>query len=46
MIATPLYKGQGLGNQLANYVTVRTLALDKGLNLVYSFLKTSREVIL
>ena len=30
MIATPLYKGQGLGNQLANYVTVRTLALDKG----------------
>jgi len=30
MLATPFYKGQGLGNQLANYVTVRTLALDKG----------------
>lgn len=30
MIATPLYKGQGLGNFLANYVTVRCLALDKG----------------
>lgn len=32
MIATPFYIGQGLGNQLANYVTVRTLALDKGLD--------------
>jgi hypothetical protein len=30
MIATPFYNGQGLGNQLANYATVRTLALDKG----------------
>lgn len=30
MIATPLYKGQGIGNQLANYVTIRCLALDKG----------------
>jgi hypothetical protein len=30
MIATPFYNGQGLGNQLANYVTVRCLALDKG----------------
>ena len=25
-----MYSGSGLGNQLANYVTVRTLALDKG----------------
>lgn len=30
MLATPFYKGMGLGNQLANYVTVRCLALDKG----------------
>lgn len=30
MICTPLYNGQGLGNQLANYVAVRCLALDKG----------------
>lgn len=30
MISTPFYKGMGMGNQLANYVTVRTLALDKG----------------
>lgn len=30
MIATPIYNGQGLGNQLANYVTVRCIALDKG----------------
>lgn len=31
MLSTPFYKGQGLGNMLANYVTVRCLALDKGL---------------
>lgn len=30
MLATPCYRGQGLGNFLANYVTVRCLALDKG----------------
>lgn len=30
MLSTPFYHGQGLGNQLANYVTVRCLALDKG----------------
>ena len=30
MISTPFYKGQGLGNQLANYVTLRAIALDKG----------------
>jgi len=30
MLSTPFYKGQGLGNQLHNYVTVRCLALDKG----------------
>ena len=30
MLSTPLYFGQGLGNQLANYITVRCLALDKG----------------
>lgn len=29
MLATPFYKGMGLGNQLSNYVTVRCLALDK-----------------
>jgi len=33
MIITPFYKGQGLGNQLANYVTLRAIAIDKG----YSF---------
>ena len=30
MLVTPFYNGQGLGNQLANYVSVRYLALDKG----------------
>jgi len=30
MLITPIYNGQGLGNQLANYVTTRCLALDKG----------------
>lgn len=30
MIVTELFNGQGLGNQLANYVAVRCLALDKG----------------
>lgn len=30
MLATPFYKGQGLGNQLHNYVAVKCLAKDKG----------------
>lgn len=30
MIITEIYKGQGLGNQLACYVTTRVIALDKG----------------
>jgi len=30
MLITELFNGQGLGNQLANYVTVKCLALDKG----------------
>lgn len=30
MIVTEIYNGQGLGNQLACYVTTRVLALDKG----------------
>ncbi len=30
MIVTEFYKGQGLGNQLACYVTTRVIALDKG----------------
>jgi hypothetical protein len=30
MLVTPFYNGQGLGNQLHNYVTVKCLALDKG----------------
>ena len=30
MLITPFYNGQGLGNQLANYITTRCLALDKG----------------
>lgn len=33
MIVTEFYKGQGLGNQLACYITTRTIAKDKG----YSF---------
>lgn len=37
MLATPFYKGQGLGNQMANYVTVRCLALDKGLDFGVQF---------
>lgn len=37
MISTPFYNGQGLGNQLANYVTVRTLALDKGFDFGVQF---------
>ncbi len=30
MLVTPMYNGQGLGNQLACYVTTRCIALDKG----------------
>lgn len=30
MITTEIYNGQGLGNQLACYVTTRVVALDKG----------------
>jgi hypothetical protein len=30
MIVTEIYNGQGLGNQLACYVTTRVVALDKG----------------
>lgn len=30
MLVTELYKGQGLGNQLACYVTTRVIALDRG----------------
>lgn len=30
MLITPIYTGQGIGNQLACYVTTRCLALDKG----------------
>lgn len=37
MIATPFYNGQGLGNQLANYVTVRTLAIDNGFDFGVQF---------
>lgn len=37
MLVTPMYKGQGLGNQLANYVTTRTLALDKGYDFGVAF---------
>lgn len=37
MLATPFYNGQGLGNQLANYVTVRCLALDKGFDFGVQF---------
>lgn len=32
MLSTPCYNGQGLGNQLHNIVTVKCLALDKGLD--------------
>lgn len=37
MLATPFYRGQGLGNQLANYVTVKTLALDNGFDFGVQF---------
>lgn len=30
MIVTEIYKGQGLGNQLACYITTRVVAIDKG----------------
>jgi len=30
MLITAMYNGSGLGNQLANYVTTRCIALDKG----------------
>jgi hypothetical protein len=32
MLSTPMYHGSGAGNQLHNYVTVKCLALDKGLD--------------
>jgi len=31
MITTEIYNGQGLDNQLHCYVTMRVVALDKGL---------------
>lgn len=37
MLITPIYKGQGIGNQLANYVTTRCLALDKGYEFSVAF---------
>lgn len=37
MLITPIYHGQGLGNQLANYVTTRCLALDKGYDFRVAF---------
>lgn len=37
MLATPCYKGQGLGNQLANIVTIKCLALDKGFDFGVQF---------
>ena len=37
MLVTPIYNGQGLGNQLANYVTTRSLALDKGYDFGIAF---------
>lgn len=30
MLVTQFFNGQGIGNQLSNFVTVKTLALDKG----------------
>jgi hypothetical protein len=30
MLVTPIFNGQGIGNQLACYITTRCLALDKG----------------
>ena len=30
MIVTEIYNGQGLGNQLACYITTRVVALDNG----------------
>ena len=32
LVITEMYKGQGLGNQLACYVTTRTIATDKGID--------------
>jgi hypothetical protein len=37
MLATPIYLGQGLGNQLACYVTTRCLALDKNYEFAVAF---------
>jgi len=37
MLITPIYKGQGLGNQLANYITTRCIALDKGYEFAVAF---------
>ena len=33
MLVTEFYKGQGLGNQLACYMTARVIALDRGFEL-------------
>lgn len=37
MLVTPFFSGQGLGNQLHNYVTIKTLALDRGLDFGVQF---------
>jgi hypothetical protein len=37
MLVTPIYKGQGLGNQLACYVTTRCIALGKGYDFAVAF---------
>ncbi len=37
MLICPFYNGSGCGNQLANFVTIKTLALDKGYDFGVAF---------
>jgi len=37
MLVTPIYKGQGLGNQLACIITTKCIALDKGYEFAVAF---------
>ena len=38
MLVTPLYDGQGLGNQLANIITTQCIALDRGYDFAVAFI--------
>ena len=46
MLITPMYNGMGLGNMLANYITTRCLALDKGYEFRVAFPESFKDLYL